>query len=82
MISGYVRATAEDFALALFRHFPPGALFSFAEGTRFAGFLLGSSAELARLQGRLLDLLEVEADWDATVELLADWERVAGLPDS
>jgi uncharacterized protein YmfQ (DUF2313 family) len=36
--------------------------------------------ELARVDGRAADLVE-EADPRTTAELLADWERVAGLPD-
>lgn len=41
----------------------------------------GLSLELARLDARALNLLE-EADPRITAELLADWERVAGLPDT
>lgn len=37
--------------------------------------------EMARVDGRAADLIE-EADPRATAELLADWERVASLPDS
>jgi len=81
MISGYVRAAALDFADALRRHLPRGALWRFDETARFSAFLLATGEELARLQGRLLDLLETETDWAITDELLADWERVAGLPD-
>lgn len=80
-ISGYVRATASDFAEALRRHTPRGVLWLFRDESRLGAFLLGSAAELARLQGRLIDLLDTETDWLTTDELLADWERVAGLPD-
>lgn len=37
--------------------------------------------ELARIDGRVSDLLE-EVDPRSTLELLEDWERVAGLPDT
>ncbi len=40
----------------------------------------GVAAELARLDGRMLDLVG-EMDPATTTEMLADWERVAGLPD-
>lgn len=81
MISGYVRATAEAFADALLRHYPKGALWALEEGTRFSAFLYGVGDELARIQNRLVDLLEIESDWTKTDELLEDWERVAALPD-
>ena len=41
----------------------------------------GLAQELARVDGRALQLLE-EADPRTTAELFADWERVAGLPDA
>ncbi len=81
MISGYIRATAEGYSRALLRHYPRGRLWFVEEGTRFAAFLLAVGDELARIQGRLVDLLETETDWSKADELLADWERVAGLPD-
>jgi uncharacterized protein YmfQ (DUF2313 family) len=37
--------------------------------------------ELARIDGRVSDLFE-EVDPQTTLELLADWERIAGLPDN
>lgn len=45
--------------------------------TRVLGAL---AAELARVDGRAQRLVE-EADPRTTSELLADWERIAGLPD-
>ncbi len=41
----------------------------------------GKADELARVDGRAADLFE-EVDPQTTLELLADWERVAGLPDT
>lgn len=40
----------------------------------------GLSQELARVEARALALVEA-ADPSTTVELLAEWERVAGLPE-
>lgn len=42
--------------------------------------LLALADEFSRIDGRADDLLE-EADPGTTLELLPDWERVAGLPD-
>ncbi|MFK0090636.1 YmfQ family protein [Pseudomonas sp. NPDC090755] len=42
--------------------------------------LAGMATELARIDGRVVDLVG-EMDPATTTELLADWERVAGLPD-
>lgn len=52
---------------------------------RLAGTVLGRllealGAELWRVEQRALELL-AEADPRTTVEMLADWERAAGLPD-
>lgn len=43
--------------------------------------LAGIAAEFARLDGRASTLVD-EADPSTTLELLPEWERVAGLPDS
>jgi uncharacterized protein YmfQ (DUF2313 family) len=40
----------------------------------------GMATELARIEGRVVDLVG-EMDPATTAELLGDWERVAGLPD-
>ena len=59
---------------------PPGAAWSRAPDTAL-GRLLGAIAdELARIDGRAFALIE-EADPRTALELLPDWERVAGLPD-
>lgn len=49
--------------------------------TTLGGLLAGLAEEFARIDGRAADLIE-EADPRTTVELLTDWERVAGLPDT
>lgn len=60
---------------------PKGPAWSFAPGGIFARLLLAFGAEFARIDARALDLIE-EADPRTTLELLPDWERVAGLPDT
>ncbi|WP_157081126.1 putative phage tail protein, partial [Novosphingobium naphthalenivorans] len=60
---------------------PKGAAWDFAPDGTFARLLLALAAEFARIDSRALDLIG-EADPRTTLELLPDWERVAGLPDS
>lgn len=48
-------------------------------GSTFALLVEALAAELARCDGRAAGLVE-EADPRTTYELLADWERVCGLP--
>lgn len=48
-----------------------------AELTKVLNFFAG---EFARIHGRAMDLLN-EADPRSTIEMLNDWEDVAGLPD-
>jgi len=60
---------------------PRGPAWQFAPDGPFAGLLLALAAELARIDARAIDLLD-EADPRTALELLPDWERVAGLPDT
>lgn len=60
---------------------PRGAAWSVPPGSALDAFLLGFAEEFARLDRRGTDLMR-EADPRTTLEMLADWERVAGLPDS
>lgn len=60
---------------------PRGRAWPRQPGAVLTRLLAGLAGALARTHNRALDLLD-EADPRTTVELLADWERVAGLPDS
>lgn len=60
---------------------PPGRAFPRERGTTLDALLSAMSQELARIDERI-DRLPSEALPSTTSELLADWERVAGLPDS
>lgn len=60
---------------------PKGAAWAFAPDGVFARLLLALAAEFARIDSRGLDLIE-EADPRTALEMLTDWERVAGLPDT
>ncbi|MBN8486363.1 MAG: DUF2313 domain-containing protein [Burkholderiales bacterium] len=72
-------ATKAEYARALQALLPQGDAWQ-ANGTPLGGLLDAWAAELARLDARCIALLR-ETDPGAAVELLADWERVLGLPD-
>lgn len=66
---------------ALLAMLPRGRAWSRAPDGVFGRLFLALGEGFARLDRRMQDLRE-EADPRTTVELLSDWERVAGLPDS
>jgi len=59
---------------------PPGVALPTDPDSSWAQLLAALGGELARVDERGQDVLD-EALPDATLELLPDWERVAGLPD-
>ena len=73
--------TADNFATLLRTLLPPGAAWRAEIGSSLRKLLTGLAGELARVNTRADDLLR-EADPNQTLELLPDWERVYGLPDS
>lgn len=72
--------TAAAYARALRALLPTGPAWIVEQGTVLANLLLGVSEELARIDGRAGAVIN-ESDPRTTFELLADWERVYGLPD-
>lgn len=60
---------------------PQGAAWMAPPASTLGRLLFGLSDEMARLDARGVDLLE-EADPRTTYELLPDWERLTGLPDT
>jgi uncharacterized protein YmfQ (DUF2313 family) len=74
------RVTAQDYRDQLHALLPKGAAWPRRLTTVWSGLLSGLAEELARVDGRGLDLIE-EALPDTTLEMLSDWERVMGLPD-
>lgn len=60
---------------------PQGRAWRFDPGGVFAELLDALGVEFARADVRVAGLIE-EADPSTTLELLPDWERVAGLPDA
>ena len=72
--------TAEQYLAQLQALLPPGAAWPREAGAVLTDLLLAMADELARIDLRAERLLE-EANPRTTLELLADWERVVGLPD-
>lgn len=73
--------TTTDYLRQLQALLPPGPAWP-KDDDALLGRLLGSiAAELSRVDGRAQRLVE-EADPRTVAELFADWESVAGLPDS
>jgi uncharacterized protein YmfQ (DUF2313 family) len=59
---------------------PQGKLWNVEPGSTLDQLILACAEELARLDQRSTELIN-EVFPDTTDELMADWERVAGLPD-
>lgn len=72
---------AEQYATALKALLPPGAAWVLEQGDDWERLLAALGGEMVRVEASAERLLE-EADPRTTVELLPDWERVAGLPDA
>lgn len=72
--------SAVKYAEALHALLPPGDAFAGGEGTTLDGLLLGLAQELERIDARGDELL-TQVFPDKSTELLAEWERVCGLPD-
>lgn len=73
--------SAADYLAQLKALLPFGRAWPRDEGSTLGGLLAGLAEEFARVDGRALALLD-EADPHTALELLPDWERALGLPDS
>jgi uncharacterized protein YmfQ (DUF2313 family) len=73
-------ATEETYAQQLVALQPKGAIWPTEPTSLLHTFFASIGAVLATLHNRLLVLIE-EADPRTTIELLAEWERLLGLPD-
>lgn len=73
--------TSTDYLAQLQALLPPGPAWPKDGDSPLTRLLTGLAQELARVDGRALQLVE-EADPRTVAELFADWERVAGLPDA
>lgn len=77
---GLVTRGQADYQDALSALLPTGAAWPRDPASALQLLVGALSAELARVDARAAQLL-AEVDPAATAELLADWERVVGLPD-
>lgn len=73
-------ANADLYRMQLQALLPQGAAWPRDPEAILTALLDTLAEELARVDGRALELIE-EADPQTTLELLTEWERVAGLPD-
>lgn len=80
MTQAIVRRSEADYAAALQALLPVGAAWTFEKGALLTQLIDAIAVEFARVDARGADLRE-EADPRTALELLADWERVTGLPD-
>lgn len=71
---------ARDYATALRALLPTGAFWDAPEGSVKLELIRGVTREFERVDDRLEQLL-LEMNPATTTELVADWERVFGLPD-
>lgn len=71
---------ARDYVTHVKKQFPRGAAWNFLAGTVYSQVANAIAIEFTRVDGRAVDLL-AEMDPRTTTELIADWERVCGLPD-
>ena len=71
---------ANDYREILQALLPPGLAWPRDDDAQLTRFLMALAEEFARVDDRAGDLVE-EADPRTAVEMLPDWERVAGLPD-
>jgi len=75
-----LRRTEAEYGTQLGQLLPPGRAWPREPDTWLGRLLGGLAAEFARVDRRGFDLLE-EADPRNALELLPEWERLAGLPD-
>jgi uncharacterized protein YmfQ (DUF2313 family) len=74
-------ADASQYQEQLIKLTPPGAALPSQNDTTWARLLGALGIELSRIDGRMGQLIN-EAFPYTTYELLTDWERVTGLPDT
>lgn len=73
--------TAADYLSQLQELLPAGPAWPRDSAALLTRLMQSIADEFARIDGRTVQLIE-ETDPRTTGELLADWERVAGLPDT
>jgi uncharacterized protein YmfQ (DUF2313 family) len=81
MADRHVRRSGDDYAYALLNLLPHGQAWPRDVDSTLVQALTGVADYWGFVDGRAADLLEIESDPRATIELLPDWERNWGLPD-
>ncbi|WP_299374822.1 putative phage tail protein, partial [uncultured Kiloniella sp.] len=76
-----MRATLDLYVSHLQRLLPQGMAWPREQLSSLTKLISGMAGELTRVHNRAFNLIE-EADPRTSIELLPDWERVTGLPDS
>ena len=77
----HVRRSGDDYAEALLGLLPHGQAWPRHPDSTLVLAVTGLAEYWGFVDGRAADLLEIESDPRATVELITDWERNWGLPD-
>ncbi len=80
-MSHMITRDARAYGTQLRQLLPRGAAWDVPEGSTFDNLCVALGEEFARIDARAIDLLE-EADPRTALEMLADWERIAALPDA
>lgn len=73
---------ADDYGRAFALLFPTGPAWPQDEDTTFQRVVRSLAAALGDLDARACALINIEADPRLTLEMLGDWERAYGLPDT
>ncbi len=81
MTLGLTTRTSADYLSQMRQLLPTGAAWNAPAGSNLVQLLAALAEEFARIDARAGQLID-EADPRTTLELLPDWERVLGLPDS
>lgn len=77
----HIRRSGADYAEAFAALLPTGAAWPRDPNSVLMRYVRGQAEIWGFVDSRAADLLEMESDPRATLELLPDWERAFGLPD-
>jgi uncharacterized protein YmfQ (DUF2313 family) len=80
-VDRHIRRGQEEYAHALSALLPQGIAWPRWPETVIMKFVYGLAGIMGWADGRAADLLEIESDPRATIEMLDSWERAWGLPD-
>ena len=78
----HIRRSGEDYAHAMLAMLPTGQAWPEDDDSDLTNVVTGLCAIYGNVDARAADLLEQESDPTKTLEMLDDWERNWGLPES